>query len=72
MYYGEWIRALTPEGKLASIKNTFGDMPTQFWIVFSHTTAEEVKQVLDQLKSDFYIDNTYVEVGASAHLLSQR
>jgi hypothetical protein len=72
VYYGAWIRTLPPEGKLESIEGTLGELPAQFWIIFSHTPVEEVEQVLAQLRPNFAIEKSSLGMGAGAYFLVKR
>ena len=72
VYYGQWIRGLSPSEKRASMAETFGDMPPRFWLVFSHVSPQEDAALLETLGHDYEIADSKRFVGASIYLLDER
>jgi hypothetical protein len=72
VYYGQWVRGLSPGEKRASMKETFGEMPPRFWLVFSHVSPKEDLTLLETLSHDYEIADSKRFVGAFIYLLDER
>jgi uncharacterized membrane protein len=72
IYYGEWLRTMSPEDKVASILTTLGGTPDEFWFVFAH--AQEGENVtIGKLLLERYQPVDYLTASdASAVLLRRR
>jgi len=72
IFYGSWIRSLSPERKCVSILRTIGSRPEKLWIVFSHVLANEDKHILAVLDYEYEIERSHEATNASVHLLRKR
>ncbi len=70
--YGLWIRNLSTEAKIASIRSTLGGEPDEVWIVFGHVNAREDTQILAEFLTRYSIRMSRQSTNASAYLLSRR
>jgi len=72
IFYGEWLRALSPEEKRLSIQETLGHLPERFWLIFSHVSGSEDETILESLSGTHIVTSSCEKVNASAYLLNRR
>jgi hypothetical protein len=49
IYYGRWLRRLTPEQRVNSAFETMGERPHAFWLVFSHIQPQDDRDMLAEI-----------------------
>jgi hypothetical protein len=72
VYYGRWIRTRGPDEKLASIFETLGGEPQEFWFVASHQRRNENAAMGNLLLKRYAIADRIMEDNAMALLLRRR
>jgi len=73
IYYGKWIRSLTPEEKIQSIYKTISGRPEELWIIFSHHLhVDEENQILAGLLDHYSIIQSFQKTNASVYLLKTK
>lgn len=71
LVYGRWIRSHPPAEKRAAILNAFNPLPDAFWLIVSHTSEAEQKEVLQALAADYIVADQFRATGAAVYLLSR-
>jgi 4-amino-4-deoxy-L-arabinose transferase-like glycosyltransferase len=71
VYYGRWLRALTPEKKAQSILETLSCKPEALWMVFAHVYPGEDEAVLGELSTHYRVAQSYAQADAQLHLLKR-
>jgi uncharacterized membrane protein len=61
IYYGRWLRSLTPEEMVRSLAKTFVTKPKEMWIVASHVHGSESADVIEILKQNGYTMVDWIE-----------
>jgi 4-amino-4-deoxy-L-arabinose transferase-like glycosyltransferase len=69
--YGQWLRNLDAEGKVASVQDAFEQHPATLWLLFSHIYPDEDRQILDGLSESYRIADVYHVKGAAAYQLKR-
>jgi hypothetical protein len=72
VFYGRWIRPLTPEQKRQSVLETIGGSPERFWMVFSHIHPEEDETILAALQDTYRIVTRYTGENSALFLLQRQ
>lgn len=72
VYYGRWIRALTPKQKVQSVMETLSCRPGAMWLVFSHVYPGEDDAILRGLLDQYYVAESCTDVNAQLYLLQRR
>lgn len=72
LYYGQWIRHLSPAEKILSIRETLGGTPKKWWLIFSHIYPGEDEEILQLLLVDYRIVRYQAWKGASVYLLVKK
>jgi len=72
IFYGRWIRSLTPDQKRVSILQTTGSAPDRMWMIFSHVHPHEDQEILVAFEQDYKLVLSQQAVNASAYLLERR
>jgi uncharacterized membrane protein len=71
IFYGQWIRHLTPEQKRQEVLETIGDSVDRLWMVFSHIYPGEDKAILAALEDTYRIVMSYFGENSALVLLEQ-
>lgn len=72
VYYGRWLRALTPERKVQAILETLSGKPKTLWLIFSHVYPGEDDTILNGLLDDYNVTQSYASSNAHLYLLQRR
>ena len=72
VFYGRWVRALSPDQKYASLRETMGEMSDHFWIIFSHIYPNEDVVILETLSHNYEITESRQYQGASVYHLDRK
>lgn len=72
IFYGRWIRQLSPQEKRESVLQTIGFVPERLWLVFSHVHKTENEDMLNVLTADYDIVDKYEVEHGLAYLLEKR
>lgn len=72
VYYGRWLRALTPEDKVQAILETLSGKPKTLWLVFSHIYSGEDDIILNGLFDYYNVTQSYTQTNARLYLLQRR
>jgi uncharacterized membrane protein len=67
VFYGEWIRSLSPDQKWESILNTLGASPERVWLIFSHIHLNEDQVILDTFDRSYSRVLSYEASNAAAY-----
>ncbi len=71
IFYGRWIRQLTPEQKKQAVLDAIVDSPDRFWMVFSHIYPGEDKLILAALEDIYRIGMNYSGENSALVLLER-
>ena len=71
VYYGRWTRPMPPEEKLASVYDTLGGMPAEFWLVTAHAQSQEDIVIGKLLQRDYVFDEVSAGRDAVAVLMKR-
>lgn len=73
IFYGRWLRQLSPEAQKAEILSIITPpSPEQFWLIFSHSSNEARDTLLSQFEGTYERVDAIEATGASAYLLQRR
>jgi len=72
LFYGRWIRHLSPDLKRESIFRTIGFVPERMWMIFSHIYLSEDEEILAVFADDYRPTLSYQASNSSAYLLEKR
>lgn len=50
IFYGRWLRSLSPLDKMKSIEETMSGMPNEFWVIFAHVQGRENVVIIQELQ----------------------
>lgn len=71
LFYGRWIRHLSPDLKRESILQTIGFVPERMWMIFSHIYPNEDEEILAVLADDYRPTLSHQASNSSAYLLEK-
>lgn len=72
VYYGRWLRKLSPEEKVASIFETLPDNPREFWLIFAHVQGQESVVIARMLQYDYVLLDQVIGNDALGILVQRR
>ena len=72
IFYGRWLRTMEPEQKVASLFETMGGVPEEFWFVAGHSQEREAVVIGQLLKRQYEFVDLSVGQDAVAVLLWRR
>jgi hypothetical protein len=72
VFYGRWVRDLSPDEKLVSLFDTLGRMPDEFWFVAAHSQESEDVEIGKVLQKQYRFLDVSVGQDAVAVLLRRR
>ncbi|HEX6384169.1 MAG TPA: glycosyltransferase family 39 protein [Anaerolineae bacterium] len=72
IYYGRWIRHLSPWEKVESVLETIGYAPERLWLIFSHVAATEQEDILAALADNYRLVDEFEGQNGFAYLLEKR
>lgn len=69
VYYGRWLRPFSAAEKREKIFETLGEQPARLWMIFSHTSQQEMNEVISQMTDDYRIVAEHRATHAAGFLL---
>jgi hypothetical protein len=72
IYYGRWLRGMTPREKIASIEETLNGFPRKWWLVFSHIHPGEEEEIMKWVLADNRIQRYQAWEGVKLYFLVRK
>lgn len=71
IYYGEWIRPMSPDQKMESILATLDGMPGEFWLILAHAQGGE-NLTIGKYLAQYYETVDYLTASDASAVLVRR
>ncbi|UCG22801.1 MAG: glycosyltransferase family 39 protein [Chloroflexota bacterium] len=59
LFYGPWVRRLSPDEKVRNMEEVMGGRPDRLWLLFSHVHETEKEDMMRLLEEDYRIERSY-------------